>query len=110
MIHGHARLGIISPAVPGANHLAVFDDSLSERAALMQAHVIDGADLPPDIGNANYFSVAGKVARFVGVGQMGLGNDFDEGHSGFGEYRASLEREHGDWKLLNWILAQVHYR
>src|SRR5271169_1003276 len=83
MIHGDARLRVPSPAVPGADHLAVFDHSLSERAALMQALVIHGAELAPNVGNADHFSVAGEVSRFVGGGQMGLGNDLDEGHSRF---------------------------
>ena len=83
MILGRARLRIPSPAMPGADHLAVFNHSLSQRAALMQAYVIHGADLSPDVGNADHLAVAGEIARFVDGGEVGLGNDFDEGHSSF---------------------------
>src|SRR5271165_1373798 len=83
MVVGRAGLWIPSPAVPGADDPTVFDHALPERAALMEAHVIHGADLSPDVGNADHFPVAGEVARFVDRGKMGLGNDFDEGHSSF---------------------------
>src|ERR1700736_5986232 len=81
MIFGRASLWIPSPAVPGADHLAVFDHSLSERAALMQALVIHRTEPSPDVGNTDHFPVAGKVPRFVGRGQMSLRNYFGKGHS-----------------------------
>jgi hypothetical protein len=52
----------------------------------MQALIVHGADLSPHIGNANHFSIAGKVSRFVSGGQMSLRDNFDEGHSRFNDY------------------------
>src|SRR5271169_2595043 len=68
MILGRAGLRIPSPAVPGADHLAVFDHALPERAPLMQAHVIHGAKLSPYVGNADHSPAAGEVALFIDRG------------------------------------------
>jgi hypothetical protein len=37
--------------------------------------------MAPDVGNADHFSVAGKVSRFVGGREMNLGDDSGEGHA-----------------------------
>src|SRR5215469_2555484 len=80
MIYGMAGLWVPFPRVPGAYDFAVFDRALAERATLMEALVVHGGDFAPHVGDADHFAVAREVAGFVGVGEMGLGNQFDEGH------------------------------
>ena len=54
MTHGCPGLGIILPSVPGADYFTVFNHTLTQRAALMQALVIHGSELTPYVDDADH--------------------------------------------------------
>src|SRR5262249_27621058 len=72
MLYSRSCLRIILPSVPRADDLAIFNHALSEGAALVKAFVVHRGDLSPGVHHANHFSIAGKVACFVGGGKMCL--------------------------------------
>jgi hypothetical protein len=55
--------------------------SLTERAAVVLANVVHGADRAIDVGDANHALPAQKFLRFVGRGEFGSCGEFGEGHA-----------------------------
>lgn len=68
MVYRCAGLRIPFPGVPRADDFPLFHHALSQRATLVQALIVHGMELAPDVGDADHFSVTGEVPRFVGGG------------------------------------------
>src|SRR5579859_3754138 len=69
--------------MPGADHFALFNRALAERAALVQADVVHGGVGAVDVGDADFFSGAGEFFGLVNGGEFGLSGEFRKrGHLG----------------------------
>src|SRR5258708_2668021 len=81
-MRGFAGSGIVLPAVPGADNLAILYHALADPAAAVQADVINGAVDAVHVSDADglAFSLlgAGEFLRLVGGGEFGLGGELDE--------------------------------
>lgn len=83
IVRGLARLRIVLPSVPRTYDFAVLDRSLAQRAALMQADVVDRGVSAVHIGDADFFVAASEFLGFVDGRKFGLSGEFDEfWHSG----------------------------
>ena len=71
-----SRSRVIFPSVPGADHFAVFDISLPERAAHVQANVVDGGAGAVDIGHTDGLSRNFEFLGLAGRGEVRLNRNF----------------------------------
>src|SRR5579872_2519358 len=78
VVGGGAGLRIVGPAMPGADHFALFDRALAQRSTLVQANIVHGGVSAVDVGDADLFVAAGEFFGLVDGGEFGLGREFSE--------------------------------